>query len=127
MELQRETLQTLSTYETTAATSAQPLVSQQSITSLAYNKKVPDDDRPQITEKELNDEQRKILTDLVDFKQYPKLLVLKAFEDHVNSDNVNAYDIEEWCTEFEDMYVFEEPEEDESVSEIEPTSEGILC
>ena len=71
----------------------------------------PPSDRPQLTEKDLNDDQKKIFTDLVEYQEYDKLLVLKAFEQLPAKSNL--YDIQDWCDEKEGKYNFEDEEEEE--------------
>ena len=70
--------------------------------------------RPQLTEKDLNDDQKKIFTDLVEYKKYIKLVVLKAFEQLPAESNL--YDIQDWCDAFYDEYNFEEEEEEEETA-----------
>ena len=53
--------------------------------------------KPQLTEQELTDVQKQILSDLVEYGGYSRLLVLKAFEKCDEMEN--AYDIELWCIE----------------------------
>lgn len=67
--------------------------------------------KPQLTEQDLNDAQKEILTNLVEYQGYPILLVLKALEECHESANV--YDIQEWCGENEDMKFEEDEDEDE--------------
>ena len=57
---------------------------------------------PQLTENDLTDSQKKIFTDLVEYKEYPKLLVLKAFEQLPST--ANLYDIQDWCNEEDGKY-----------------------
>ena len=57
--------------------------------------------KPHLTENDLTDSQKKIFDDLVEYKEYPKLLVLKAFEQ--SPDSANLYDVQDWCDEYEDM------------------------
>ena len=66
-------------------------------------------EKPQLSESDLTDSQKKILTDLVEYKYYSKLLVLKAFEQLPPSSNL--YDIQDWCDEFESMHDLENEEE----------------
>ena len=67
-------------------------------------------DKPQLTENNLSDSQKKIFTDLVEYKEYDKLLVLKAFEQLPISSNL--YDIQDWCDEKDGEYDFEDEEEE---------------
>ena len=62
------------------------------------------------TEQALTDVQKQILTDLVEYQDYPKLLVLKAFEEC--DETANMYDIQIWCGENEDLN-FDDDDEDE--------------
>ena len=66
-------------------------------------------DKPELSENDLTDSQKKIFTDLVEYLQYSKLLVLKAFEQL--PPNSNHYDIRVWCDEYESMCSFEDEEE----------------
>ena len=70
--------------------------------------------KPQLTENDLNDDQKKIFTDLVEYKNYIKLLVLKAFEQLPTESNL--YDIQDWCDENDGKYDFEEEEEEEETA-----------
>ena len=74
----------------------------------------PPSDRPQLTEKDLNDDQKKIFTDLVEYKKYEELLVLKAFEQLPAESNL--YDIQDWCDEKDGEYNFEDEEEEEETA-----------
>ena len=71
-------------------------------------------DKPQLTEKDLNDDQKKIFTDLVEYKEYDELLVLKAFEQLPAESNL--YDIQDWCDEKDGEYNFEDEEEEEETA-----------
>ena len=71
-------------------------------------------DRPQLTENDLNDDQKKIFTDLVEYKKYIKLLVLKAFEQLPTESNL--YDIQDWCDKKDSEYNFEDEEEEEEAA-----------
>ena len=71
-------------------------------------------DKPQLTKKDLNDAQKKIFTDLVEYKKYDELLVLKAFEQLPAESNL--YDIQDWCDEKEGEYNFEDEEEEEETA-----------
>ena len=66
-------------------------------------------EKPHLSESDLTDSQKKILTDLVEYKYYSKLLVLKAFEQLPPTSNL--YDIQDWCDEFESMHDLENEEE----------------
>ena len=78
--------------------------------SLSSVKRLTTGNKPHLTENELTDSQKEIFADLVEYQEYPRLLVLKAFEQL--PDNANLYDIQEWCDEYEDVYNFEVEEED---------------
>lgn len=78
--------------------------------SLSSVKKLTTGNEPHLTENDLTDSQTEIFADLVEYQAYPRLLVLKAFEQL--PDNANLYDIQEWCDEYEDVYNFEVEEED---------------
>ena len=69
-------------------------------------------DKPELTENDLTDSQKKIFTDLVEYKKYSKLLVLKAFEQLPASSN--QYDIQDWCDEKDGEYDFEDEDEEET-------------
>ena len=58
--------------------------------------------------------EKKIFTDLVDNKEYDKLLVLKAFEQLPAESNL--CDIQVWCDEKEGKYDFEDEEEEEETA-----------
>jgi hypothetical protein len=66
-------------------------------------------ENPQLTENDLTDDQRKIFNDLVEYKKFSKLLVLKAFEQLPPT--FNLYDIQDWCDECESMHDLEDEEE----------------
>ena len=79
-------------------------------------------DKPQLTENDLSDSQKKIFTDLVEYKKYDKLLVLKALEQLPVSSNL--YDIQDWCDEKDGEYDFgDEEEEEEEDQETAPSSD----
>ena len=65
--------------------------------------------KPQLTEQDLTDVQKQILTDLVEYQCYRRLLVLKAFEECGKA--ANNYDITDWCAENENLK-FDEEEDD---------------
>lgn len=67
-------------------------------------------DKPKLTENDLTDNQKTILTDLVEYMCYSKLLVLKALEQ--SPLNSNHYDIQDWCDEYESIFSFENDEEE---------------
>ena len=82
--------------------------------------------KPNLSEEQLNDEQKTILTNLIEFFGYSKLLVLKAFEECPNSKNYQ-YIVQQWCDKNEADYTFEQTgesvnvyDESESESEDEP-------
>ena len=79
-------------------------------------------DKPHLTQNELSDSQKKVFADLVEYQEYPRLLVLKAFEQL--PDNANLYDIQDWCDEYEGMYSFKD--EEEEVEEENTTSSDEL-
>ena len=66
--------------------------------------------KPRLTENDLNDRQKELFTDLVEYKKYSKLLVLKVLEQ--SPDTANLYDIQDWCDEYEGIYNFEDEEEE---------------
>ena len=70
--------------------------------------------RPQLTENDLNYNQKEIFTDLVEYQGYNRLLVLKAFEQL--SAKSNLYDIHDWCDEKDGEYDFEDEEEEEEIA-----------
>ena len=72
-------------------------------------------DKPKLTKEELSDIQNEILTDLVEYQGYSKLLVLKAFEEC--SESANAFDIQVWCTQHEYLKFEEDEETDASISD----------
>ena len=78
--------------------------------------------KPHLTENDLTDSQKEIFTDLVEYKKYSKLLVLKAFEQLPA--NSNRYDVQDWCDECDGMYDVkdEEGEEDKEEEEEETTT-----
>ena len=78
-----------------------------------------DNINPHLTEQDLNSDQKEILTDLVEYQGYPRLLVLKALEECLES--ANAYDIQEWCANNEHLR-FEDDEEVVSLSGDSSTS-----
>lgn len=57
--------------------------------------------KPQLTEQDLNDAQRDILADLVEYQGFSRLLVLKALEECHES--CNTYDIQMWCVQNEGL------------------------
>ena len=65
--------------------------------------------KPELTEQDLTDVQKQILTDLVEYQGYHRLLVLKAFEEC--GEAANDYDITDWCAENEDLKFDEDMEE----------------
>jgi hypothetical protein len=67
-------------------------------------------DKPLLTKHDLTDSQNKIFTDLVEYKKYSPLLVLKAFEQLPATSN--PYDIQDWCDEKDGTYDFEDEEEE---------------
>ena len=71
--------------------------------------------KPQLTREDLNESQRSIFADLVQYQGYSELLVLKALEEHPES--VNTYDILDWCDENQDLMKFEKQEEQEHSAE----------
>ena len=77
--------------------------------------------KPQLTEQELNDVQKQILTDMVEYQDYSRLLVLKAFEEC--DEMANAYDIEVWCGENENLK-FDGDDEDKGETEAEDTADS---
>lgn len=85
--------------------------------SLSSVRRLTTSNRPHLTENDLTDSQKEIFTDLVEYKEYPRLLVLKAFEQL--PDNANRYDIQDWCDESDGIYNFEDEEEE---VEIETTT-----
>ena len=72
------------------------------------------------TEQALTDVQKQILTDLVEYQDYPKLLVLKAFEEC--DETANMYDIQIWCGENEDLNF--DYDDDEEEMEADDTAES---
>jgi hypothetical protein len=68
-------------------------------------------DKPHLTKNDLTDSQNIIFTDLVEYKEYSHLLVLKAFEQLPAT--CNQYDIQDWCEEKDGTYDFEDKDEDE--------------
>ena len=78
-------------------------------------------DKPELTENDLTDSQKKIFTDLVEYKKYSKLLVLKAFEQLPASSN--QYDIQDWCDEKDGEYDFEDEEEEVEEEDTAPSSD----
>lgn len=64
--------------------------------------------KPQLTEQDLTDVQKQILTNLVEYQGYHRLLVLKAFEEC--GEAANDYDITDWCAENEDLKFDEDME-----------------
>ena len=83
--------------------------------SLASDKKQTVVANPQLTENDLSDTQKSTFTNLVDYQDYPRLLVLKALEE---CPNANVYDIQDWCDENESIFDFhgEESEQDQNTS-----------
>ena len=73
----------------------------------------------QAAEQALNDIQKQILTDLVEYQHYPKPLVLKAFD--VCGEAANDYDIADWCAANEDLNF---DDDDEEEMEIDDTAES---
>ena len=82
--------------------------------SLSSVRRLTTSDKPHLTEKDLSDSQKEILADLVEYKGYSRLLVLKGLER--SPDNANQYDIQDWCDEYEDVYNYEEEEEEEETT-----------
>ena len=78
--------------------------------------------KPQLTEQDLTDVQKQTLTDLVEYQGYPRLLVLKAFEEC--GEAANNYDITDWCAENEKLKFDkeEEPEADDTASSSDKSS-----
>ena len=101
---------------TTATTTDPP-----SLILLMSNKKLKN-----ITEQDLSDTQKEILTQLVEHQDYSRLLVLKAIEDCPKTANI--YDIQDWCDENDGIINFEEEAEEEEeeavVSSDESSSES---
>ena len=62
---------------------------------------ISENTKPQLTEQDLNDIQKDILADLVEYQGYSQLLVLKALEECCES--CNTYDIQMWCVQNEGM------------------------
>ncbi len=91
--------------------------------SLSSVKRLTTSNKPHLTENDLTDSQKEIFTDLVEYKEYPRQLVLKAFEQL--PDNANRYDIQDWCDEYESMYNFKDEEEVEE-EEVPTTSSDEL-
>jgi hypothetical protein len=59
---------------------------------------------PKISEDELSQEQRGMMQDLVNHYDFPNQLVLKAFE--VCKENAVKYDIQNWCLDNLEKYIF---------------------
>ena len=79
-------------------------------------------DKPELSEEDLTDSQKKIFTDLVEYQQYSKLLVLRAFEQL--PPNSNQYDIQDWCDECESICTFEDKKEVIALSSDEYSSDS---
>ena len=88
-----------------------PAAVEMSDSSLSSVRKITISNNPHLTQHDLTDSQKEIFTDLVEYKEYPRLLVLKAFEQSL--DNANLYDIQDWCDEYEGVYMFEDEEVEE--------------
>ena len=73
----------------------------------------------QLTEQDLTDVQKQILTDLVEYQGYPRYLVLKAFEECGTM--ANNYDIQVWCGQNESLQ-FDDGEEEKT--EIDDTTDS---
>ena len=83
-----------------------------------------DTEIPAITEADLNSEQEAVMKDLTKRFGFHKQLVLMAFEQCKNVDNLR-YDIENWCGENLDKYEFEdEGEQDEQFDDEEDEESG---
>ena len=80
-----------------------------SLCSSVYTRKY--NDNPRLTESDLNENQKEMLSNLVGYNEYPKLLVLKAFEDC--PETANEYDIQDWCDENVNTFNFDEEENKE--------------
>ena len=78
-------------------------------------------DRPHLTKNDLTDSQIKIFIDLVEYKEYSPLLVLKAIEQLPAT--CNQYDIQDWCDEKDGTYDFGDEEEKEDVEEVDEEAE----
>ena len=76
--------------------------------------------KPQLTEQELTDVQKQILTNMVEYQGYPRLLVLKAFEEC--DETANDYDIQVWCGENEDLKF--DGDDDKGETEPEDTADS---
>ena len=75
---------------------------------------------PYLMEQDLTDAQKQILTDLVEYQGYPRLLVLKAFEEC--DETANDYDIADWCEENENLK-FDQDKKDEEQNDAAESSE----
>ena len=93
-----------------------------SISSLTSNKKRTANANPQLQEKDLNDDQKEIFTDLVEYQGYSKFLVLKALEE--SNESANQYDIQDWCDEHDGIFKFDEEGEDHQEDELIAISES---
>ena len=77
-----------------------------------------DAEPPTISEADLTQEQEGDMKDLISRYGFPRQLVLKAFEECKDKDNLAKYDIERWCNENVDRYDFEdEGEIDEQIDD----------
>ena len=83
--------------------------------SRSFTKSEDTTDKPKLTKEELSDAQNEILTDLVEYQYYSNMLVLKAFEEC--GESANAYDIQVWCTQHENLKFEENEETDGSISD----------
>jgi hypothetical protein len=99
-------LETMELHEATPA-----YMKMQSSSSLSL---VKPNDKPQLTKRDLTDSQKKIFTDLVEYKKYDELLVLKAFEQLPEESNL--YDIQDWCDEKDGEFNFDDEEEEEETA-----------
>ena len=78
---------------------------------------LPDVPQAKLTERDLNDRQKEIYANLVDYAGYPQQLVLMAIEKHKEDE----YDIRDWCLMNSNTFRFseEELEEDQERSDDE--------
>ena len=105
------------------ASSSRPSLAQDILTSAdihtssgAEEMKV-DAEPPTISEADLTQEQEGIMKDLTSRLDFPRQLLLKAFEECRSKDNL-YYDVQNWCNENVDKYDFEdEGELDEQIDD----------
>lgn len=78
-------------------------------------------DNPRLRENDLNDDQKVIFSNLVEYAGYSRMLVLKAFEECPDTDD--EYDIQAWCDENDETFKFDDSEENMSDNKDLPASD----